>query len=86
MDPQGPRLYGHSAPGAGPDPVQRGITNVRVSTLGPVSVAFTILSFHCARDIAQGLRDGCSESWDADPHADALGWEVRHASNGATWT
>jgi hypothetical protein len=35
---------------AGPDPLRRGITSVMVSTLGPVSTAFMILSFHCARD------------------------------------
>jgi hypothetical protein len=39
-------------PGAGPIPLWSGITSVMVSTLGPVSMAFVILSFHCARDLA----------------------------------
>jgi hypothetical protein len=38
-------------PSAGPIPLQRGIASVRVSTLGPVLVAFTILSFQCTRDL-----------------------------------
>jgi hypothetical protein len=38
-------------PGAGPNPLRRGITSIRVGTSGPVSAAFTIFSFHCARDI-----------------------------------
>jgi hypothetical protein len=38
-------------PGAGPNPLRRGITSIRVGTSGPVSAAFTILSLHCARDI-----------------------------------
>jgi hypothetical protein len=42
-------------PGADPVPLRRGITSVRVSTLGPVLEAFVILSFHCARDLAQAL-------------------------------
>jgi hypothetical protein len=43
---------------AGPIPLWREIASVRVSTLGPVSVALVILSFHCARDIAEGLGGG----------------------------
>jgi hypothetical protein len=70
----------------GPDPLQRWIASVRVSTLGPVSIAFVILSFHCAHDLAQGLKDGCDESRDVDPSVDAPGLESRHASNGATRT
>jgi hypothetical protein len=68
------------SPSAGLDPLRRGITSVRASTLGPVYAAFMILSFHCAHDLAQGLRDGHGESRDADPPMDASGW---HASNGA---
>jgi hypothetical protein len=71
------------SPDAVPDPLQRGIASVRVSILGPIPVAFMILSFHCARDLVQGLGDGCNESRDADAPVDASGWEVRHASNGA---
>jgi hypothetical protein len=37
---------------AGPDPLRRGIASVRVSTLGPISAAFMILSFYYARDFA----------------------------------
>jgi hypothetical protein len=33
-------------------PLQGGVTNTRVNMLGPVSVAFVILSFHCAHDLA----------------------------------
>jgi hypothetical protein len=36
--------------GAGPVPLRRGISSVMVSTLGPISVAFAILSFHYASD------------------------------------
>jgi hypothetical protein len=44
-------------PGAGPDPLRRGIAIVRVDTSGPVSAAFTIFFLHHAHDIVQGLRD-----------------------------
>jgi hypothetical protein len=40
------------SPGAGPNPLHRGITSVRVSTLGPVSMAFAILSLHRSHDLA----------------------------------
>jgi hypothetical protein len=56
---------------------------VRVSTLGPISAVFTILSFHNTRDLVQGLRDDRDELRDADPPVDASGWEARHASNKA---
>jgi hypothetical protein len=39
----------------GPVPLRRGIANVRVNTLGPIFAAFTILSFHYARDLVHGL-------------------------------
>jgi hypothetical protein len=71
------------SPGAGPDPLRRGIASVRVSTLGPISAVFTILSFHNTRDLVQGLRDDRDELRDADPPVDASGWEARHASNKA---
>jgi hypothetical protein len=41
-----------TTPGAAPVPLWRGIASVRVSTLGPISMAFTILSLHCTRDLA----------------------------------
>jgi hypothetical protein len=59
--------------GAGSDPLRRGITSVRVSTLGPISAAFVILSFYYACDFVQGLRDGHDELWDADSCAAASG-------------
>jgi hypothetical protein len=40
---------------AGPVPLWRGIATVRVSTLGPVLVAFAILPFHFTHDLVQGL-------------------------------
>jgi hypothetical protein len=39
-------------PSASPVPLRRGIASARISTLGPVSTAFVILSFHCAHDLA----------------------------------
>jgi hypothetical protein len=38
-------------PGAGPAPLQDGVARPRVSTLGPVSAAYVILTFHCARGL-----------------------------------
>jgi hypothetical protein len=67
-------------PGTGPVPLRRGISSVRVSTLGPISVAFVILSFHYTRDLMQGLGGCHNESQNVDPPADAVGWEARHAS------
>jgi hypothetical protein len=72
--------------GAGPDTLRRGIGSVRVSTLGPVSVAFTILSFHYACDFMQGLGDGCGELRDAILPIEASGQEASRASNVAAWT
>jgi hypothetical protein len=71
-------------PGAILVPLQRGITSVRVYTLGLVSVSFVILSFHCTHDLAQGLGGGRDEPRDADQPADATGWEARHASSEET--
>jgi hypothetical protein len=42
-------------PGAGPILVQRGITSIKVSTLGPISMDFVIISFNHAHDLAQDL-------------------------------
>jgi hypothetical protein len=39
-------------PRAGPAPLQDGVARARVSMLGPISVAYAMLSFHCARDLA----------------------------------
>jgi hypothetical protein len=75
-----------ASPGIGPDALRRGITSIRVSTLGLISTAFMILSFHYAQDLAQSLGDGCDESRDVDPSANALGQEARHANNGAART
>jgi hypothetical protein len=73
-------------PGAILVPLQRGITSVRVYTLGLISVTFVILSFHCTRDLAQGLGGGRDEPRDADQPADATGREARHASSEETLT
>jgi hypothetical protein len=64
-------------PNTGPAPLWRGNTSVKVSSLGPVSTPFMILSFHHACDPTQGLG--------VDPLTDAAGWEVRHTSSGDTW-
>jgi hypothetical protein len=73
-------------PGAGPDPLRRGIATIRVGTSGPVSTVFTILSPHCARDIAQGLRNSRGNTQGADFSADAPGQATSHASNGVAWS
>jgi hypothetical protein len=39
-------------PVAGPAPLQGGVASARLSTLDLVSMAFTVLSFHCACDLA----------------------------------
>jgi hypothetical protein len=70
-------------PGVDPDPLRRRIVSVRVSTLGHVSAAFEILSFHYASDLVQGLGDGRDDLRDVNPFVDASGWEARHASNGS---
>jgi hypothetical protein len=71
--------------GAGPIPLRRGIASVRISTLDPIFMAFMILSFHYACDLVQGLGGGCGEPRDADPPADAVGREARHASSEKMW-
>jgi hypothetical protein len=43
-----------------------------------------ILSFHCAHDLAQGLRGGHCEPWDADSPLDTTRWELRHTSSEET--
>jgi hypothetical protein len=72
-------------PRAGPIPLRRGIASARVSTLGPVSVTFAILSFNCACDLAQGPRGSHGEPWDADLLVDATRLEARHATGEETW-
>jgi hypothetical protein len=57
-------------PVLGPIPY-RGIASVRVSTSSLFSVAFTILSFHCALDPMQGLRGGNGKPRDANSPSDA---------------
>jgi hypothetical protein len=66
-------------PGAGPVPVRRGITSVRVSTLGPILAALAILSFHCAHNSAQGLGGDHGEPRNIDLPMDPARREVRHA-------
>jgi hypothetical protein len=72
--------------GASPDPSQRGIASVRVSTLDTISATFTILSFHCARVFAQGLVDGHGELQDAFPSMEAPQLEVSQAFHRAMQT
>jgi hypothetical protein len=66
-------------------PPWRGNASVRVSMSDLVSVAFTILYFYCAHDLAQGLEGSHSEPRDADSPSDAVRWEVRHASREGKW-
>jgi hypothetical protein len=75
-----------SNPGASPAPLQEGLASARVSMLGPILAAYTILSSHHAHDLAQGLVDGNSEAWDANLPEDATRQEVNHAFNEKVWT
>jgi hypothetical protein len=68
-------------PGAGPAPLQEGVASARVSMFGPISAAYTILSFHHTRDLAQGLEDGHSEPWDVNSPEDVARREVKHTFN-----
>jgi hypothetical protein len=61
--------------------LQEGFANARVSMLGPVSVAYAILSFHHAHGLTQGLRGGRSELWHTNLPEDAVRWEAKHAFN-----
>jgi hypothetical protein len=61
--------------------LQEGFANARVSMLGPVSVAYAILSFHRAHGLTQGLRGGRSELWHTNLPEDAVRWEAKHAFN-----
>jgi hypothetical protein len=70
-------------PGASQVPLLRGIASVSVSTLGPIFVAFAILSFYYAHDLVQGLWGSHGESWYANPSMDAARQKARHASNGS---
>jgi hypothetical protein len=67
-------------PGPDPIPLCRGVASVRVSTSGPVLVAFAILSFHHAHDSTQGLGGDRGEPRDASLPIDAARREVRHTS------
>jgi hypothetical protein len=69
---------------ANPIPLWRGIASVRVSTLGPILAAFTILSFCCTRVLVQGLGGSHGEPWDTNLLMDAARWEARHASDEET--
>jgi hypothetical protein len=67
--------------GAGIAHFQDGVASARVSTLGPISVAYAILSFHCAHGLAQGLGGSHGESRDADPPEDTTRQEAENSSN-----
>jgi hypothetical protein len=68
-------------PGTSPNPLRRGIASVSIGTSGPISIAFTILSLHCAHDIVQGLRDSRGDTWGADFSMDAPGQATSCTSN-----
>jgi hypothetical protein len=70
-------------PGASPGPLRRGIISVRVGTSGPISATFTILSLHCANDIAQGLGDSYGDTRGTDFSMDATGRAMSCTSNRA---
>jgi hypothetical protein len=72
-------------PSVGLDPLQIGITSIRVGTSGSVFAAFKILSLHRARDIVQGLWDRHGDTRGADFSMDAPGRAMSHASNQAVW-
>jgi hypothetical protein len=72
-------------PGASPAPLQGGVASTRVSMLGPVSMAYVILSFHQAHGLAQGLEGGRSELWDVNLRKDVARQEAKHAFNEKTW-
>jgi hypothetical protein len=53
--------------------------------IGPISMAFMILSFHCANNFAQGLRGDRCEPQDTDPPEDTARQEEKCASNKEAW-
>jgi hypothetical protein len=68
-------------PEVGPTPLQEGFASARVSTLGPFLAAYVILSFHCTRNLVQGLRGGHGEPRYIDLPNDVARREVKHASD-----
>jgi hypothetical protein len=48
-------------PRANPVPLQEGVVSIRVSLFEPISMAYTLLSFHHAHGLVQGLGGVCSE-------------------------
>jgi hypothetical protein len=69
----------------GPNSLRRGASNIRVSTLSPISAVVTIMSFHCAHDLAQGLRGSRSELQDANLPEDSTERGAKHASDKEVW-
>jgi hypothetical protein len=59
-------------PQASPSPLQEGVASTRVSMFGLLSTAYTILSFHHAHGLAQGLRSACRELRDASLPKDTV--------------
>jgi hypothetical protein len=55
----------NSNPGVDPVPLRRGIASAGVNTLGPISVAFTILSFDGTHDFVQGLGGVRGKPWES---------------------
>jgi hypothetical protein len=50
-----------------------------VCLLGPISVAFAILSFHGTHNFAQDFGGSCGEPREATSPEDAARWEVKRA-------
>jgi hypothetical protein len=72
-------------PRVGPIPLRRGIASARVSTLGPVWVAFMILSSHGAHDFALGPRGSRDVSREATSPEDAAMWEAKRTPSEEMW-
>jgi hypothetical protein len=69
---------------AGTAHFQDGVASARVSTLGPVLVAYAILSIHCAHGLAQGLGGSHGKPRDADPPEGMTRQGAEHSSNEKT--
>jgi hypothetical protein len=72
-------------PRVGPVPLRRGIASVTVSTLGPVLVAFMILSSHGSHDFPLGPRGDHDVSWEATSAEDAARWEAKCTPGEEMW-
>jgi hypothetical protein len=71
--------------GPGPTPLQEGVASARLSMLGPISMAYAILSFYHARGLVQGLGGGHGKPWDASLPEDAARREAKNGFNKKAW-